>query len=336
MSEKLLYFKSWLASKYINLLGSKPSDPKTILVVKLDEIGDMVTALHVFYNLHTQFPNASIDLLCRPVNTIFFRHLSYVTCINELPKGTEPYDVIVELRGDRNSLRYALANRPGYRVDRGSIRMRNKFVGGQRNELITNAQIIQPLLDNTASLDHPIVLGNDEHQRISELIAQENIEPFALLHLGARDASRRWPIERFAEIVNYLNTQWNMGAVLVGGTDDVQRNNECLSLVKQKTNISVAGTLNLLEYAALCERASLFVGNESGPVHIASAQKTPLVALFGPGVKNVFYPLGPKVRIHHYFLARGHKKQTLENSTIFHIKVDEVKESIDDLLQHSA
>ena len=120
-----------------------------------------------------------------------------------------------------------------------------------------------------------------------------------------------------------------MPCIFVGGPDDNEVNKKCLELVKSKINVNVAGGFNLLEYAALCVRASLFVGNESGPLHIAAAQNTPTIALFGPGVKDVFYPKNDKSIIHHYFLARGHKKQTLANSTIFQIRLDEVIHSVD-------
>ncbi|MBT8326087.1 MAG: hypothetical protein KJP21_00100, partial [Bacteroidia bacterium] len=82
----------------------------------------------------------------------------------------------------------------------------------------------------------------------------------------------------------------------------------------------------------LCNRAQLFIGNESGPLHIAAAQNTPNIALFGPGVKNVFYPKNEKSIVHHYFLARGHKQQTIENTTIRSITINEVKQSVDKLL----
>jgi ADP-heptose:LPS heptosyltransferase len=67
-------------------------------------------------------------------------------------------------------------------------------------------------------------------------------------------------------------------------------------------------------------------------LHIAAAQNTPTIALFGPGVKDVFYPKNDKSIVHHYFLARKHKEQTVENSTIFSIKVSAVMKSVDVVL----
>ena len=120
---------------------------------------------------------------------------------------------------------------------------------------------------------------------------------------------------------------------LVGGPDDDELNERCLSQVVSQINFNVVGEFNLLEYAALCEKASLFIGNESGPLHIAAAMNIPNIALFGPGVKAVFYPKNEHSIVHHYLLSKGHKQQTIENSTIFHITVEEVKKSINKLLK---
>jgi ADP-heptose:LPS heptosyltransferase len=330
VNEKLLYFSNTLASLYINVMGSKKSF-KRILVVKLDEIGDMVTALHVFYNLHNTYPDVPIDVYCKPVNRIFFKYLNYVHCVEMLSNEAQ-YDLIVELRGNQETLAYSLKHKPRYRLDRGTVRLKNKLKGGQKNEIHTNAEIIEPLV-NTVDLNNEIITGEFEKEKINDLLEPENMVLFVLVHAGARDAARRWPTKRFAAVVDHINQTYGWPCILVGGEDDASINAEILSNVKQKINLNVAGTLNLIEYAELAKRASLFVGNESGPLHIAASAKIPLVALFGPGVRNVFYPLGKNVKVLHYFLAKGHKKQTLENSTIFHIQVQEVIDAVDQFIK---
>ena len=74
----------------------------------------------------------------------------------------------------------------------------------------------------------------------------------------------------------------------------------------------MAGETNLLQLAALMRSAKLFVGNESGPLHFAIIEKKPLVALFGPGVENVFYPLYPNQKVIHHVsdVDPKDKKQT--------------------------
>lgn len=329
MSEKLLYLLSYCLSKCINFFGHVPKQPKRILVIKKDEIGDLVTSLHVFKHLHQLYPKAAIHAQVRPFNQVFFSYLNYVNTI-EQPNGK--YDLIVDLRGDFNSLFYALWHMPWYRADRGSVRFKNKFTGGQKNELITNYEVINDLLSsNTARLDNTITYSEKETKSVEHFLSTKQISKYALIHIGARDAARRWPIDRYQKIIAYLNQQ-GIHCLLAGGPSDILLNESCISGIDRSMNHNLAGLFDLLEFAAFCTNAALFIGNESGPLHIASAQNTPVVALFGPGVKDVFYPLGNKVFIHHYFLQKGHKEQTIENSTIFQISVDEVKSSINKVL----
>jgi heptosyltransferase-3 len=333
MNEKILYFKSWVASKYINLLGDKTYDFKSILIIKMDEIGDLVTALPVFYNLNILYPAAKQTLVCKEFNSIFFKHVDYVDCVNNFNEVAQnTYDLIIDLRGTEATLNYALKYKPKLRLDRGSIRFKNKFSGGQKNEIDTNMAVIQPLLQEEVIWSNKVVTKPLEHSKVDHYLALEGAPPFVILHLGARDEARRWPVERYAAVITHINKTYSLPCLLVGGPDDKEINNQCLAMVKSKSNLNAVGAFDLLEYAALCEKAALFIGNESGPLHIAAAQNTPTIALFGPGLRNVFYPKNDKSIIHHYFLARKHDQQTLENSTIFSIKTNEVLDSVDRLL----
>ena len=332
MSEKLLYLLSSLASRLINAYGHPGRSFSKILVIKEDEIGDMVTSLHVFYHLNRQFPQASIALKCKGFNRAFFEYVPYVQIVDRLGDAG-PYDLIVDLRGDYKSLMYSLTHWPKYRLDRGTVRMRNKFSGGQKNELDTNFEIIRPVLEpGTKSMANTIRTSEREEQRISWFLSDQQIGKYILLHLGAREASRRWPLERYQSIMDRLISQ-GFHCLLIGGPSDSVLNQQCLSPDKPLI-MDVAGKFNLLEFSVLCSKAQLFIGNESGPLHIAAANNTPLIGLYGPGVKDVFYPRSSRQRIHHYFLNKGHKNQTLENSTIFKITVDEVQQSVDALLSH--
>ena len=334
MSEKVLYFKSWLASKYINLLGNKNHTFNSILIIKLDEIGDLVTALPVFYALHKRYPQAQQTLVCKSFNTVFFEHIDYVQCVTAFETvNKNQYDLIVDLRGNIETISYALNVKPKYRLDRGSIRLKNKFFGGQKNEIDTNLEVISPLTGANVDASNSIIVSHKNRETVTQYLSKHAVDKYIIIHLGARDAARRWPIARFSAIINYLNEVFELPCFLVGGPEDDELNQRCLSQVVSQINFNVVGEFNLLEYAALCEKASLFIGNESGPLHIAAAMNIPNIALFGPGVKAVFYPKNEQSIVHHYLLSKGHKQQTIENSTIFHITVEEVKKSINKLLK---
>ena len=68
-------------------------------------------------------------------------------------------------------------------------------------------------------------------------------------------------------------------------------------------SFSFTNGFSLSEFSCLCSKANFYVGNESGPLHIASAFDVPLLGLYGPGVPNVFYPMGKNSKVLHHVLA---------------------------------
>jgi ADP-heptose:LPS heptosyltransferase len=95
----------------------------------------------------------------------------------------------------------------------------------------------------------------------------------------------------------------------------------------------------LRDFAALCQKARVFVGNESGPMHIAAASQIPTIGLFGPGEPPIFAPHGKKATYIHHKLECNPCDQIHciypENPCINRISVAEVKEKIVELLLES-
>lgn len=332
LKEKLLYLLTSILSRTIN--GNKKVDPnriQKILLVKWDDIGDMVYALHVFDHLEKKFPNAQIDLIAKPVCHPFFKHLPQINLIDNKFKGlSKNYQIVVDLRGSYKSLWFAFRSQCQFYYDRGSIRLKNKFSGGQQREIYTNFQVIKPLLGKVEMQKPSIALSDEENQFVEQWLNHHSIEKFAVLHIGANDVARRWPKDRFAAVANYLIEEHGLPIIFGGGPSEKQDIKETQKLIDKKT-YSVAGEFDLLQFAALCAKAQIFVGNESGPLHIATVMKCPIVALFGPGVKDVFYPYGDKVKILHHFKEKNHKQQNQGNSTINKIEVEDVKNAIESL-----
>src|SRR5690606_14559545 len=93
---------------------------------------------------------------------------------------------------------------------------------------------------------------------------------------------------------------------------------------------------SLSVFSAFCSRASFYLGNESGPMHIASAFDVPLLGLFGPGVPYVFYPQGLKAEVLHHILPCNPCDQIHcvhpENPCISRIEVNDVLRKIDEIM----
>ncbi len=300
-------------------------------MVKLDEIGDMIYTLHCIKALSNQFSDARITVLCKAMNNSLVENTNAAyTIINDFDHVEKSYDLQVDFRGNWRSLLFALRGGCNYYLDRGSIRFRNKFSGGQGHEIETNQAIIQHLFPKDYEWPSLKLMPSKQDQTyVSGLLHEQNLNQFVLMHCGARDESRRWPVDRFATLVDQINEKHQLQTVFIGSPNE---NNLVEEVLDKTTNaFNFVGKTNLLQLAALCEKCSFFVGNESGPLHFAVVQKTPLVALFGPGVKNVFYPIYEKQEVIHHVKQNDHTSQTVENSSIFDISLEEVMDKIDQI-----
>ncbi len=124
------------------------------------------------------------------------------------------------------------------------------------------------------------------------ILLKENIDtikPIVCIHPGDRKIYKQWTSEGFAEIGDSL-ASFGFQVVFVGHSGDSNKMAEILSGMK-KPAFNLSNKLTLGELMALFEIGSLFIGNDSGPMHLASAMGIPVIALFGPGNENRWKPL---------------------------------------------
>ena len=347
-SEKALYFCNILVSRLINSgKSARAIRPNTILCVKLDEIGDMVTTLAVFSQLKEAFPTSEITVLCKPFAGSLLLNNPYVSkVIYDIQDWNTAFDLVVELRGNWKTLLRSINFKywPHYRLDRGWVRLKQR--GNQPHESITNYRIIEPIvkykvLGGSESQNHdllaerltengkgmdpsigfngekemlnrekkPLLFPSSEDEAAAEIwISQAQRQAFsvkgeapngmAILHAGARKVLRQWPLENFSEVAKWLWDTHRIWSIWVG-TSEEKSNIESiwhphLGTLWISEEASPRNT-SLLAFYALIQRASLFIGNESGPLQLAALADISIVGLFGPGVEKVFYPLGARV-----------------------------------------
>ena len=115
------------------------------------------------------------------------------------------------------------------------------------------------------------------------------------MHLGAGIPARRWPIERFARLADELVKRLGTRVVIVGGADDLPLVERFRTLTSTPPVVA-AGKFGVMGTAALLARCAGFVGNDSGPAHLAAAVGVPAVVLFsGTNDVAVWKPWGPRV-----------------------------------------
>ncbi len=126
-----------------------------------------------------------------------------------------------------------------------------------------------------------------------ELLAPLGNEDFMAIAPGAASDLKRWPLESFAQIIA---SEEKSRIVLVGGAES-QSLGERLIQNGDARIVNLIGKTTLLELAAVLQRSSLLLSNDSGPMHIAAAVGTPVVAIFGPSDAKRYGPYGDQHRI---------------------------------------
>ncbi len=144
--------------------------------------------------------------------------------------------------------------------------------------------------DRGATLEFP--LSNEDHAEADALLEPLAGDDRSLIgiHAGARPPARRWPAARFAAVADDLARRHDAHIILIGGPGE----EEIVATVAERMDtraLNLAGRASLGGLAALLARLDLFIGNDSGPAHLAEAVGAPTVRLFGPADVDRWAPL---------------------------------------------
>ena len=137
---------------------------------------------------------------------------------------------------------------------------------------------------------------------LTDAVSNKKVSGYAILHTGARRELRRWPLERFVALSKWLLSEKNLIPIWVGTADEESHLDEAFAMgAAGKKWVAPEGS-SLLSFYAFIASSKFYVGNESGPLQLADIAKVPLVAIYGPGVPDVFYPQSARSRVLHEVL----------------------------------
>jgi lipopolysaccharide heptosyltransferase II len=278
-----------------------PRTSSNILVIRLDRIGDVVLSLPAIHALRERFPNASISLMVRPgitelveghpdideVIPYFYekkgRHrffLGYFRLMREIRKRGFDSALILHpsVRSHLLPFLAGIPERIGF--DSQLPFLLTKKVPDLRNEGkkheseytldVVNGRNAEAIHELPPRVGPCLPVYEDEVPQIPE-------GRFIAIHPGASCPSKRWPIERFAELGKKILPR---RMVIVGGVDE-KKEGEFLKKELGAGVLDLTGQLNLKALAALLKKADVLVSNDSGPVHIAAAVGTRTLTIFG-------------------------------------------------------
>ena len=133
-----------------------------------------------------------------------------------------------------------------------------------------------------------IQLTESDRTRGETIMAERREEqPLVLLHPGSGGADKRWPLQSFQVLAEQLTGDGLSCAMICGPAEDTD------SQIKPTSEVALIRQDCLSDLIALSAAADLFVGNDSGPGHVAAAVGTPTITLFGPTNPAIWRPLAP-------------------------------------------
>ncbi len=296
-----------------------------ILISRLDRIGDVVLSLPAVSAVRKRFPNATISLVVRPsVAPLIEGHPD----IDEvIPYRYEKGGRHAGLQGGRRFLREIVSRRfdvalilhPStramlvpflagipYRVglDAGPSFLLTRRTPDRRREGLKHES--DYALDVVRAFDveprervlPSLPVHADEDADVTELLLAAGVsgrEGIIAVHPGASCPSKRWPVERFAELAKRIADATGCRIAVIGGRGEKALGERLTGLIGSSA-VDLTDRLDLRHLAAFLKRCETLVSNDSGPVHVAAAVGTRVLVIFGrsqPGLgMRRWRPLG--------------------------------------------
>lgn len=309
----------------LNLGRDLPLSPRKILVVRLDSIGDVLLSEPAIAALRRRFPKARLDVAVGAagravldghpgINSLEYYeapwHAAWRSEGVSWRQGVRPllrtlsrfrrrgYDLVCELRGDYRDIAFAAFSGARARVGNGERGGGFLLTRDVRPDPawhhVEKAFAIASACGAEGAPESPqLYLSPADLEMASGLLPPGR--RYVAFHLGAGFATKCLPADRFAEAAAAVRSR-DAIPVIVGGPGDATLEAEFKAAYGGPL-IDLVGRLTVKQTAAVLGRCDLFVGNDSGPMHLAAAAGTPVVAAFGPSDAGAYHPWGVPYRI---------------------------------------
>ncbi|HEV3023623.1 MAG TPA: glycosyltransferase family 9 protein [Pirellulales bacterium] len=292
---------------------TRQSDPRSILLVQLDHLGDALLTASVLPALRRRFPRATIDVLAAHWNREVFAACPqvdrlHISRLNRFARGLrvgwilatiwwgwrlrrERFDLAIDVRGE-----FPLAlivwlsgatRRLGWDCGGGGFLLTDKarYVPGRAEVESRMALLAEVGVEPDAGVlcrEPWFDPGPDARSCIRDLLdpGGDAQQPLFVLHVGAGTQAKRWPAERWRELLGRIIVEHGAKVVLIGVRSERRWAEAITGGLAWPGVDDWTGRLSLVETAALIERADVFIGADSGPAHLAAAVGTPAVVLF--------------------------------------------------------
>lgn len=289
-----------------------------VLVIRLRLIGDVVFTTPLIRALRRQFPDGHLSYLVEPAAAPVVHGNPHLNTVIVVPRRRglqriaddvalarrlrrERYDVVIDMHGGPRSAWLTWATRAPMRI---GYRMKGR--AWMYTHRVERARDLTPrhAVVNQWDLLAPLGIASPEPARDAVEMAEdtavaERLErrlrdaailghPLVVVHVSAGNPFRRWPEASFAILVAALAQQDPRRRILLtSGPSDLPAARRIADEARRQLGplaiaVPDAGEFDLQELHALVARAAVYIGGDSGPLHVAATTRTPIVELLGP------------------------------------------------------
>jgi heptosyltransferase II len=300
-----------------------------VLIRATNWVGDAIMALPALRAARRRFSDARMSVLARPYVADIYRGQNICDeVISYDPKGlhkglsgrerlarelrAQKFDIALLLQNAFDAAwitwRAGIPERVGYARDGRSLLLTKKIPVPRPGEIPAHEQFYYlELLRRAGWIDSLpgesfVTLDvSEEHRRqaeetLSSLGVRQNVARIAMGAGASYGSAKCWPPERFADFVNRFRLHTDADMILFG-TAAEQKVSEAIAAGINGSSFSLVGKTAIAALPALLSRCHLFVGNDSGAMHIAAAVGLPTVAIFGPTDPHGTAPITPRCTV---------------------------------------
>jgi lipopolysaccharide heptosyltransferase II len=301
---------------------------KEILIIRTAYIGDVIMTLPILKPLKEMYKDAKITFLTGSRGKEVLEKNSFIDEILTYdafwfyPKGfreagkdywtflikilrSKSYDLVIEARGDiRDIALLAYLSRAKYRISYnigGGGYLLTHIVPFKeiKHKVEYHLDIVRFLGCEVNQVDWLIYLTPEEKNYAKNKLLEKGIEETDLvvgIHPGGRLDLKCWSSQKFAEVADWIIERYGAKVVFTGAEKEKGLIENIMKRMENPT-VNLSGKIDLRLLSGLIERFNLFICNDSAPLHIASAMKTPTVAIFGPSKSRETGPYGNLHRV---------------------------------------
>lgn len=291
--------------------------PKEVLIIRIWAIGETILTFPAIRTLKKQLPNIKITMLItKKLKEIVQMNpdIDNIIIVNHTPLGfgkilysliKKRYDYVIDfepfMRISAILSFFASSNRIGFNTPNiRKLLYTERVLYNNEEHAINNfmhlINAINPI--NELSYESPeLHITNSSKNFAGRFFNAHKIEEgnFIIgIHVGAGEGGlyRRWTIERFAELTKQLITKQKAKILLLGSKEEIQLIQNLMNLVKNKESVFLTITENISDLASILKKCQLYIGNDTGPLHLAAVLGIPTIGLFGPETPKKYGPIG--------------------------------------------